>query len=153
MPEDVKALKEANEALQKQVDEQAANMARLSDMLLMREAGDFVSVELAKVQLPEVTKARLQQQLAKAAPFKEGRLDITAFAVQIAEAVKAEQVYLAEAGVGAGRITGFGRAAMADVKPEQYEAELADSFRRMGLGDAAAKQAAKGRGDGGLSNG
>lgn len=146
MPEDLKALEEANAALRSELEQQKAAVARLSEMHLQREAGDFVSVELAKVQLPEVTKNRLQKQLEKVAPIKDGRVDAVAFAAQIAEAVKTEQAYLAEAaGVGSGKITGFGGSAPVETKPEEVEASLAESFRRMGLAENVVKQAAKGR--------
>ncbi len=143
--EEMKALQEANAALKAESEQQKAILARLNEAQLLREAGDFVSVELTKVQLPQVTKDRLVKQLVAVAPIKENRIDLVTFTSQIAEAVKAEQAYLSEA-VGAGRITGFGATQPADQKPEQMEADLVESFRRMGLSDEAAKQAALGHG-------
>jgi hypothetical protein len=142
MPENLN--EQANATLKAELEQQRATVARLSEALVLREAGDFARDELAKVQLPEVTKARLLQQLAKVAPIKEGRIDTAAFAMQIAEAVKSEQAYLAEA-VGAGRIAGLGASAPVEQKPEQMEAEMEESFRRIGLSESAAKAAAKGR--------
>lgn len=145
MPEDVKALSEANAALRSELDQQKAAMARLNELHQMREASDFVSGELAKTQLPTVTRNRLAKILTEKAPFGEdGRLDVVKFAAQIAESVRDEQAYLAEA-MGAGRISGFGSSQPSEPKPEQIESDLAEAFRRMGLDENVAKQAAKGR--------
>jgi hypothetical protein len=147
MPEDLKALEEANATLKGEVEQQKLALARLSEALVLREATDFVSGELAKVQLPDATKLRLGRELVKVAPVKDGRIDVVGFGAQIAEAVKAEQVYLAEAaGWGSGQVRGFGGMQQAaEPKAEEVEASLVESFRRMGLDEAAAKQAAKGR--------
>lgn len=140
-----KALQEANMQLEKTVKEQQASLARLQEMSLLREAGEFVVLELAKTELPGITKSRLLRDLAKNPPIKDGKIDQAAYAALTAEAVKAEQAYLVEI-AGAGRITGMGGSGpAADPKPEELEKALQASFQTIGLSESAAKLAAKGR--------
>ncbi len=141
---ELKALQEANAQLEKTVKEQAAAMARLQEMSLLREAREFVVNELDKTELPKITRIRLQRLLEDKAPMKDGKIDTAAYTVLIAEAVKAEQVYLVEI-AGAGRITGMGGSQAADPKPEELEKALQASFQTIGLAESTAKLAAKGR--------
>jgi hypothetical protein len=78
--------------------------------------------------------------------MKDGALDREAFATSILEAVKTESAYL-EKVVGLGNIRGLGESANDDqeLDEDKLEGELAESFRAIGLSEAGAKIAAKGR--------
>jgi len=139
------ALKEANAQLEGQLKSQGEQLARLRESALLREAGEFVAVELAAVELPQVTKSRLIRNLAANPPIKEHALDKEAFKTQIVEAVKAETAYLVEV-AGIGKITGMGGGSpAAEPKPEDIEKGLTEAFERIGLAESTAKLAAKGR--------
>lgn len=139
------ALKEANAQLEGQLKAQGEQLARLREGALLREAGEFVAVELAAVELPQITKSRLIRNLAANPPIKEHALDREAFKTQIAEAVKVETAYLVEV-AGIGKITGMGGGSPAtDPKPEDIEKGLTEAFERIGLAESTAKLAAKGR--------
>lgn len=139
------ALKEANAQLEGKLKTQDEQIARLREGALLREAGEFTAVELAAVELPQITKNRLVRNLATNPPVKDGTLDREAFKTQIAEAVKAETAYLVEV-TGAGKITGMGGGGPAtDPKPEEIEKGLTEAFERIGLAESTAKLAAKGR--------
>lgn len=114
---DLKKLQEANAQLEAKLKEQAeanaaqaAALARLQEAALLREAGEVVAVELAKIALPDVTRQRLQTALSANPPVKDGQLDRAALAARVSEAVKAEQAYLS-AVTGGGQIRGMGSGA------------------------------------------
>jgi acetylglutamate kinase len=112
---------------------------------LLREAGEFAAIELAKAELPQITKNRLVKSLAINPPVKEGKLDAEAFRTQIAEAVKAEIAYLVEV-TGGGRITGMGasQSNSTELKPEELTESLTTSFKAIGYLNRFAKAAAQG---------
>lgn len=145
---DLKELQEANATLQTQLDEAKAANARVLKALILREAKDHVNAALVKIDLPAITRTRLAESLAKAAPVKDGALDHDAFAAQIAEAVKAEVKYLSEA-AGLGRIRGMGGSnddnAENNVQASEAAEALVDAFQTLGLSESAAKSAAAGR--------
>ncbi|MFA4972441.1 MAG: hypothetical protein WC683_07490 [bacterium] len=98
-----KQLKESNDAnaeLKKQLD-------RLNEAQLLLEAKSFVAAQLKDAKVPEITKARLLEQLAKTPALKEGKLDEAAYKAAIAGAVKAEADYLAKV-TESGTIKGMG---------------------------------------------
>lgn len=124
-------------------------IARLQEALLLRDARDFVAAQVAGADIPDVTKSRLIESLAKNPAVKDGALDTAVFAEQIKTAVESERTYLQQAaGVGNGKVQGMGGqthqnnsgAASGDVV-----ARMTESFRRMGLSEDAAKVAANGR--------
>lgn len=142
--EDVKKLTEANAQMEKQLGDQATQIARLQEANFLREAGEFAAVELSKAELPQITKNRLAKSLASNPPVKEGKLDVEAFRTLITEAVKAEAAYLVEV-TGGGRITGMGSSSTAaEPKPEELAESLTTSFKAMGLSESVAKAAAQG---------
>jgi hypothetical protein len=103
-----------------------------------------VAVELAAVELPQITKDRLLRDLAGNPPVKDGGLDRETYKTKIAEAVKAETAYLVEV-TGAGRISGMGSTQPAEPKPEDLAEALTGAFLAIGLSESTAKLAAKGR--------
>jgi hypothetical protein len=78
-------------------NETLAQVKDLQSKLTQRDAKDLVTEALAKSTLIETAKARISQQVLKSVPLSEaGELDKDALNVQVAEAVKREQEYLAE---------------------------------------------------------
>jgi hypothetical protein len=149
--DELQKLQDANAALQTQLDEAKGNeteLARLREVSVLREAGDIAKVEVAKVtDLPEITRTRLAESLAKNPPVKDGELDKDAFATQIEEAVQAETEYLQNL-LGTGEIKGLGESNTEDgdeTKLAEAEASLEESFSAMGMDKESAAQAAKGR--------
>lgn len=124
---------------QKAFNESQAQVARLTEALLLREAADFVQASLATAKLPDLTKTRLAESLSKTPVHKDGVLDKDAFKKVIDEAIKAEADYLAK--IGNGRIVGMG----GGEAPAFNEAALVESFKALGMSDTGAKLAAQGR--------
>lgn len=133
--QELEQLREANKGLQEE-------NARLKEALILREAKDFVGEALGKVEMPDLTRTRLLESLSRNPVVKDGKLDKDEYAKKITEAVKAEMDYLAQV-TKSGAIRGMGSG---DVKLEEVEKTLQESFARLGLSESAAKIAAKGRG-------
>lgn len=121
-----------------------AEVARLREALLLREARDVAAAELAKVELPEITRGRLLEGLAVKPVVVDGRLDVDAFKATIAEAAKNELAYLASV-TGSGRVVGMGSAGGGELPLEEAEKRLAAAFGELGLSEGLAKRAAAGR--------
>ena len=103
-------LEEAQKAIDQLTAEKAealTEIARFKEAAVLAKAKDVVSEALAKQDIPEMTKARLVESIAKNPPIKDGELDEDAFKAAIEEAVKAEMAYLTEL-AGAGAIRGMG---------------------------------------------
>lgn len=135
--EEARALREAKETAENEA-------ARLREALLLREARDVAATELAGMELPEPTRKRLTEALAKKPVIKDGKLDAEAFKAAVKEAATAEIAYLAEA-TGAGNIVGMGSAGSAAPTAAEVEAQLNEAFRGLGLSESLAKRAAAGR--------
>jgi hypothetical protein len=136
--EEARQLRESNAAL-------TADLGRLREMLILREARDAVRELLRGVELPDVTRVRLAEMLAANPPVKDGALDREAVQARVSEAVKAEQAYLAQVtGWGSGRVVGMGGGST-ELKPEELQADLAAAFGALGLSESAVKIAAAGR--------
>jgi len=133
----------------------AADRDREREQRLLREARDHVGLALLddQVKLPDVTKARLLESLAGVAATPpvtgDGQLDRATLSTRVAEAVKAEQTYLASLGesgtvrnLGDGTTPG-GQASEEDQKVAEAKA-IAD-FQDLGLSEAEAKAAVRGR--------
>ncbi len=135
--QEVKALKEAKEAAETEA-------ARLREALLLREARDVAAGELAGMELPEPTRKRLTEALAKKPVLKDNKLDVEAFKAAVKEAATTEMAYLAEA-TGAGSIVGMGAAPDAGASTADVEKSLNEAFRGLGLSESLAKRAAQGR--------
>jgi hypothetical protein len=155
-PEELADLAEAKKAiesqadLQKQLDEAKAAAARASEALLVVAAEKAIGAELATVQLPAVTKARLVENLKANPPAKDGTLDTDALKTKVAEAVKAEVDYLAAVTGNAGGVRGLGGGNPLDgndqVDAAEADKKLEAAFAGLGLSESAAKVAAVGRG-------
>lgn len=141
-------LQEAQTALAeatRQLSEAQATNAQLAERLLLREARDFADAELRGLNLPELTRTRLSEQLGRAPVVTDGKLDQDAFRTKIREAAKVELEYLS-AITGQGLIRGMGGATSgAAATAQQVEERTAKAFRDLGLSEASALSAAKGR--------
>lgn len=146
---EIKELQEKVATLETNNQSLATNNARLSEAMALRDAKDMVKEALAAVaSLPDVTKARLIESLAKNPPMKDGVLDKEAFTKAIQEAVKAEVKYL-ETVLGKGQIRDLGESQNEDEEGEaadkKVEESLTESFSALGLSEKGAKIAARGR--------
>ena len=135
--DELKALQEAKGTAE-------AEVARLREALLLREARDVVAAELGKIEMPDVTRARLVEVLAARPVVKEGKLDGEAFRVRIAEVAQDELTYLAGV-TGSGRIVGMGATGGTEATAADVEKRLAEAFLDLGLSESLAQKAAKGR--------
>ncbi|MCI0657875.1 MAG: hypothetical protein L0170_12500, partial [Acidobacteria bacterium] len=146
---EIDELKKSNAELTEAGGKKDEELARLREAVLLRDAHDHAAAKLAKIEgLPEPTKNRLVESLAKKSPVtKESTLDKEAFDQMIEEAVKAEAQYLAKIGLG-GKIAGQGSDENAEQDEEtlkEAQETLNDAFQRMGLDESKAKHAAQGR--------
>lgn len=118
--------------------------ARLREALLLHETRGFAAAELAKIEMPDLTRVRLVESLAsKPIVKKDGKLDEAAMRQRIREAAKEELDYLTKI-TGTGTIRGMGSApAIAPLKESQERIE--NAFKRLGLSETGAKLAAVGR--------
>lgn len=132
---DLQTVQAENESLKESI-------ARLSEMLMFREAGDVVTEVLRTVEMPEATRARLSRDMAKKPVVVDGKLDRDGFKAVILEAAKAEMEYLTQAGLGSSPVHGMGAS---ESSTDQGQAKLASAMQRLGLSEAAAKVAAQGR--------
>ena len=141
---ELQALTESVATLQTSLGAVQDENARLKERLAVRDAKDLVSAALVKFELPEVTKARLLESLPKQAALKDGVLDAETFGKVIDEAVKTETAYLTQVG-GLGKIKSLGESADDGDGEEDHAASLEEAFADLGLSEAGAKIAAKGR--------
>lgn len=134
----------ADEKLQVENAALRANVARLTETLMLREAGDVVAEVLQTVEMPEATRVRLGRDLARKPVLVEGKVDRDGFTKIILEAAKAEMEYLAQAGVGGSPVQGMGASDSAG-GAAQGQTRLVQAMQRLGLSEAAANMAAQGR--------
>ena len=139
LEQSVKDLTGKLDTLTAERDEAMSEAARANEAVALRDAHDLVEVELASSELPDVTRERLAKELAAAAPITEGKLDEAALKVKISERVESEREYLGKLGT-APRVTQSGSA---PVPGEDFAAQTVDAFRRLGLDEESAKQAAR----------
>jgi hypothetical protein len=120
-----------------------AENARLKESQLLREAKDIV-VSALPANLPALTRTRLTESLSRNPPVKDGAIEVEAFKTAIAESVKDEVAYLAQA-TGSGSIRGMGGANTNEPDKAKTEANLVASFQALGMSESGAKIAAAGR--------
>ena len=133
-----KKLAETDKAL----EEAKAENARLKEALLLVEARTFVEAKVKASTLPEISKARVTEALAKDPVVKDGKIDETAYAAKIEAAIKSEAEYLAN--LGAGKVSGMGGSAAPEKTLEETDKELVAGFMKLGMTEAEAKAAVKG---------
>lgn len=125
--------------------EALSEIARLKEVNVLRDAEAFVAARLRSVDLPDMTRARIAEALAKNPPSKDGVLDREALAIALDEAVTRETAYLVEV-AGYGRVAGMGAPTPVDANdPVKLQESLTEAFAGLGLSPEAAKLAAQGR--------
>lgn len=113
--------------------------ARMSEGLLYLAAAAIVTTELKETQLPDLTRQRLTETLAKNPPVKEGKLDEEALKATIKERMDEELKYLAEV-TGSGLIKGLGGSRESTISIEQA---LKDAYLRDGKSEEEAEKLAR----------
>ncbi len=128
---------------EKALDEAKAEIARLKEAQLLVEANAFVEAKVKASTLPEISKARVTEALSRDPVIKDGTIDETAYAAKIEATIKAEAEYLAK--LGAGKVSGMGGSAAPEKTLEETDKELVVGFMKLGMSEAEAKAAARGR--------
>jgi len=140
--QEAQALQEASDNLIKENMELKAENARLREAAILRRARDYVAGELAKVEMPDITRERLTEALSRNPPVEDGQLDEVALAETVEAGTTAELAYLAEVR-GSGQIKGMGSNGGGDVDEGELEEAFAGLFRGQGLSiEEAERQAA-----------
>lgn len=134
--EELKAAQEALAASNAERDRALVGLAMVRAATVCAEA-------IAKVGLPDVSRARLVEALTANPPMKEGALDEAAMAEAATKAASEEKAYLASI-LGTGTVRGMGSGSAAEGGADAGP-DMADSFQRLGLSESAAKTAAAGR--------
>lgn len=131
-------------AMETELREAQQRAERAETAVLIREAGDVVRAELAKITtLPEVTKSRLTERLGANPPVKDGQLEREALVTSVTEAAREESEYLA-------KVTGRSVAPEASISSREAGRQttsnaLVEVFQSFGMSESAANIAANGR--------
>jgi|SRR5579859_49546 len=155
-PDEVKKLVES--AVQTAVAEANKPVADLRQRALKGDAREEAQRLLETVTLPAETKARVITEALRSLPLTDkGELDLKKFEESVVELAKTEGAYLAKV-TGSGKVFGNGSSiGFTETKPdkkalkearkerEEEEADAVKIWERLGLSEAAAKIAAKGR--------
>lgn len=141
-PQEVPVSEQALTEAQAQITAQAVLIQRLTEQAVIRDATAQVQTALASSSLHQMTRDRLRESLVAMAPVVDGALDSAAFATTISDAITAaEAEYAAITGSGQVRNMGGG-----DNPPAtDYSTAMTEAFSALGLDDAAAAIAVKGR--------
>ncbi len=115
---------------EKALEEAKAENARLKEALLLIEARMFVEAKVKASTLPEISKTRVAEALAKDPVVKDGKIDETAYAAKIEAAIKSEAEYLAN--LGAGKVSGMGAGAPTEMTLEEAEKAFAERIKTFG---------------------
>ncbi|OGO03993.1 MAG: hypothetical protein A2Y91_03440 [Chloroflexi bacterium RBG_13_54_8] len=132
---------EETKALQEKVSNQEAEIARLKEAELLREAKAFVANEIGSREMPTITRTRLIEKLAKNPPVKDGKLDEDAYKAHIKETVDGELDYLAKV-TGSGEVRGI-NSAPTKVKEGELEESFKASFMAQGKSPEEAERLAE----------
>ncbi len=138
----LKALEEENKAKDAELKEALEKSKRHEEAILLSEAKSIIAEKLQEEKLPEMTSQRISDSIE--IPFKEGALDKDALMSTIAERVLAEKEYIAKV-LGGGKIKDLGESGADTEDKTDYSEVLTDNFKRLGLSEASAKEASKGR--------
>ena len=130
-------------------DRLETEVARMKERNLVADATAYATRSISDAGLPDVTKKRLIESLAKNPPATDkGDLDVAKFTALIETTVKEESAYLAEA-TNSGKVRNLGPAGTKPATEAFSDADvdklLESSFGRLGMTESAAKVAAQGR--------
>jgi hypothetical protein len=128
---------------EKALGEAKAENARLKEAQLLVEARTFVEAKVKGAKIPDLTKARVIEALVKDPVIKDSAIDEIAYAAKIEATIKSEAEYLAK--LGAGKISGMGGSAAPEKTLEETDKELIAELKALGMSEAEAKAAARGR--------
>jgi hypothetical protein len=130
--------------LQKSNQDLMAALREVKIQLVQAQAAGIVARDLEEAgkELPTAARARLENNLLANVPVTDnGELDSEKLSAAVAEAVKAEIAYLAEA-VGSGRIRGMGSETRPDGKAA-LKASFVDLYRLQGKSQEEAERLAE----------
>jgi len=136
-------LKEARTALadrDAKLAETNAALAKMREQLLLREARDFVTGELAKTDLPEITRIPPAGHLARNPIATDGKLDEAAMGKAVETAVTEARAEIATLLGKDGRVTGNGEQPETNGDQPTIEAarvRLNESLAKIGYGGSS----------------
>jgi hypothetical protein len=144
----ITTLEESVRTLTGDRDDWRTKAERANGALILREAKDFATAELAKNQvLPDIVKTRLIESVSRNPQVNDkGELDKEKIATQLTESIKSEVAYIA-ALTGSGEVRGLGGdPANAGGGGDVATTALQEAFQSFGLDEKQAAAAASGRG-------
>ena len=106
--QEAQELRDAMAALADENTQIKADNARMTEALLLKEAAALVAETLAGIEMPEPTRARLQESLAGKPIMVDGALDREATIATVTQAAEAEIAYIASVAGPSGQIRGLG---------------------------------------------
>lgn len=124
--EEATVLRESNATLTAEKAQALAEVKRLQEAAVQREARDLVAEAVGKSDLPAPAKTRIAETLAGTVPLKEGALDKEGLNTAVAAALDGERKYIAALAPVSGGIRGMGGSAT----PTEGTA-LRESFLRL----------------------
>lgn len=124
-----------------QLQEATTKVAQLTSALRLQESERYCARVLQSIKMPDEVRNRLMESLVMRYPVKDEKLDETAFKTVIEAEATRELEYINK--LRGGTVRGMGGTAQ-DAKPATIE-DLTKSFMGLGLSEAAAKIAARGR--------
>jgi len=140
--QEAQELRDANGALTAENATLKSDLARLHEAALLMETKAIATDTLVAIEMPDIMRARLVEQLGSKPVLKDGELDQDAFAATVKEAAATEIEYMAKA-TGGGRIKGFGNTANTGDSDGGGLAEAMEfMFRQQGNSPAKAKKLA-----------
>jgi hypothetical protein len=121
----------------------------IAEMRASQQAGPIIAEVLASGWIGDQQRSRLAAELMQSIPMAEGRLDEAALRTAAEAALERAETEAAEilqaAGVGTPRGLGALTSPATEAAGAQTKTQLAESFKALGLSDAAADIAVKGR--------
>jgi hypothetical protein len=143
----ITTLNESVRTLTSERDDWRTKAERASGALILREAKDFATAELAKNQvLPDIVKTRLIETVSRNPQVNDkGELDKDKIGTQLTEAVKTEVAYIA-ALTGSGEVRNLGGDPAPAGDTSAVTTALSEAFQAFGLDEKQAAAAASGRG-------
>ncbi len=139
---EVQALKEAADKAAKDNEALLAEVARLKEAAVLREARDIAAAEIGKAPLPAITQERLIEAVALHPVMKDGVLDREEFGKVVEATIKTEREYIATL-TGSGIIKGMGGTATADMGHKALSESFVNLYRAQGKNKEEAEKLAE----------
>ena len=122
--QEAQELRDAMAALAEENSKLKDDAARMTEALLLKEVATLVAETLAGIEMPELTRARLQESLAGKPVIVDGALDRDATVAAATQAAEAEIAYIASVAEPTGQIRGLG-----STPPPNPTGTLKESYR------------------------